>query len=174
MERHIGLLSGLLLLLGTACGDDGSGGAGGEAGDTTASSATTSASSTKSAASVTTANASTNASASTGNAAIDVELDVAPAMVAAGEMITATVTVQNFVLEAPEGQGNEPGHGHFHIYLDDATGTNYLLAGETGTVEVRIPAGTPAGPHTLRVNLGQNNHAPLVPAVEDIVDIVVQ
>jgi hypothetical protein len=103
-----------------------------------------------------------------------VELTVAPATVAAGEMITATVVVQGFVLEAPEGQSNEAGHGHFHIYLDDATGTNYLLAGETATVDVRIPANTPAGAHTLRVNLGQNNHAPLVPAVKDVVDIVVQ
>ena len=102
-----------------------------------------------------------------------VELSVTPDTMAAGDTVAATITVQNFVLEEPVGQPNEDGHGHFHIYLDDATGIDYLLAGQDPEVNVEIPSDTAPGAHTLRVSLGKNNHAPLSPAVEDIVDITV-
>jgi hypothetical protein len=103
-----------------------------------------------------------------------VALVVDPTTMSAGDVVEAQVTVTDFVLEEGMGQPNEAGHGHFHIYLDNATGGNYLLAGQTPTVNLTIPANTTAGPHTLRVSLGQNNHAPVSPAVEAIVDITVE
>jgi hypothetical protein len=103
-----------------------------------------------------------------------VEMTVTPDTVAAGGTVKATITVTNFVLEAPVNQPNEDGHGHFHIYLDGAMGGSYLVADQVPMVDVEIPASTAPGPHTLRVSLGENSHAPVIPAVEDIVDITVE
>lgn len=103
-----------------------------------------------------------------------VTLTVDPTTMAAGATIDGTVVVENFILEAPTGQPNEAGHGHYHIYLDQATGTNYLTNGQTTAVSITIPSGTSAGAHTLRISLGQNGHAALSPPVEDIIDITVQ
>jgi len=155
-----------------ACGDsstDDGGGAGGAA----------STSSTKaSSGSTTTATTGTQStSASTGTTMVEqptVQLEVTPTTMAAGDTIQGTVTVTNFVLEAPAGQPNQSGHGHYHIYLDGGTGGNYLVAGQTPTTPIKIPANTTPGAHTLRISLGQNNHAEVTPTVEDIVDITVQ
>jgi hypothetical protein len=92
---------------------------------------------------------------------------------AAGEMVTVTVAVQNFKLVAPGGP-NVPGEGHYHVYLDGATGGNYLAAGQTPTKPVTIPVGTTPGAHTLRVNISNNDHSPLTPPVEEILPITVQ
>src|SRR5262245_42369048 len=75
-----------------------------------------------------------------------VEWSVTPDTMKAGATIQATVTVTNFVLEPPGGP-LEDGHGHFHIYLDNATGTSYLVADQVPMVDVEIPAETSAGPH---------------------------
>lgn len=99
---------------------------------------------------------------------------VDPETMGAGDTVEVTVTVESFVLEEPAGQPNEDGHGHFHIYLDGATGGNYLVAGQTETVNVTIPANTAPGAHTLKISLGENSHAPLSPAVEFVVDITVE
>ncbi|MBL8744006.1 MAG: hypothetical protein JNK04_23025 [Myxococcales bacterium] len=99
---------------------------------------------------------------------------VTPDTMAAGDTVDVMVTVTGFVLEAPQGQPNEDGHGHFHIYLDGATGGSYLVAGQTEQVSLTIPANAAAGAHTLRISLGENSHAPVSPAVEDIVDITVE
>ena len=93
---------------------------------------------------------------------------------AAGETVTGTVVVTNFILEAPQNQPNEDGHGHFHLYLDGATGGNYLLNGQSSPIQITIPANTQPGAHTLRLSVSGNDHDPVVPAVEDIVDITVE
>ncbi len=107
----------------------------------------------------------------TGEASVSMTVD--PTTVAAGDDITATVTVENFVLEAPGG-ANQEGHGHYHIYLDDASGGQYLIADQEPTTTFTIPANTAAGAHTLRVSVSDNSHVPLSPAVEDVVDITVE
>ena len=86
----------------------------------------------------------------------------------------ATVAVANFTLEDPTGQPNETGVGHYHFYLDKATGGNYLLAGSGPSADVKIPKGTAAGAHTLRCSLSDNAHAPFNPPVETTVDITVE
>jgi hypothetical protein len=103
-----------------------------------------------------------------------VSMVVNPETMAAGDTVEVAVTVENFVLEEPSGQPNEDGHGHFHIYLDDASGGNYLLAGQTENVNLTIPANTAPGAHTLKISLGENSHAPVSPAVEFVVDITVE
>jgi hypothetical protein len=102
-----------------------------------------------------------------------VHLTIDPTTMKAGDTVTATVAVTHFVLEAPEGQPNQPGHGHYHIYLDQASGIDYLIANQTPTIPVQVPPGTTVGAHTLRVSLGNNDHSPLAPPVEDHVDITV-
>lgn len=97
-----------------------------------------------------------------------------PTTLAAGDTTTLTITVTNFTLEAPAGQPNAVGVGHYHVYLDAETGPNYLVADSTPTVVVMIPNATTAGPHTLKVQLFENDHTALVPEVFDVIDITVQ
>jgi hypothetical protein len=132
-----------------------------------------------------TGDASTTSSASTGvggggtggsgiggeAAAPSVSMTIDPATSPPGGTVTATVTVTNFDLVEPTGQPNQAGQGHYHIYLDDASGGNYLVAGQTPTVALHIPATASVGAHTLRVSISDNDHQPLIPAVQAIVDL---
>ena len=106
--------------------------------------------------------------------AIGVTLTVDPLSMSAGATVNGTIAVENFVLEAALGQPNQPGHGHYHIYLDDASGIDYLVSDNAPSVPIRIPEGTAPGMHTIRISLGENNHLPLNPPVEDVLDITVQ
>ena len=92
---------------------------------------------------------------------------------AAGATVTATITVTNFVLVPPTAT-NVAGQGHYHLYLDGASGGNYLAADQVPTKQVKIPLQTASGAHTLKVSLGENDHTPLQPAIEDIVNITVK
>jgi hypothetical protein len=109
-----------------------------------------------------------------GAAQATVALTLDPTTVAAGDTVEATVTVTNFVFEAPSGQPNEEGHGHYHLYLDDAVGGDYLASAQSPTVTFTMPADTAPGPHTVRISLGDHDHGPVNPPVEDIVDITVE
>lgn len=104
-----------------------------------------------------------------------VSATAAPDTLAADEMTTLTITTTNFILDpAAVGMANEAGHGHYHVYLDNETGANYLAADAAATVMVTIPAGTTAGPHTLKVQLFENDHTPLSPEVSAVVNITIQ
>lgn len=165
-KAFLGSLMGLALAAvacDTATGDA-SGGAGGTG-------STTSATGSTSATTGATTGASMTSSSSGMAAAPTISFEVNPSSMKAGDTIEATVTVENFTLVAPKAQ-NVDGEGHYHIYLDQQT--SYLVAGQTPTIQVKIPAGTAAGPHTLRINLSNNKHAPLNPPVEDVIDITVQ
>lgn len=169
MKQRFCVVLGLSLVgsLLAACGDDSAAGGAGGTGSTTSTHAATS--------SVT--SSTTDATASSTGSSMEqptIILSVDPTTFAAGSDITGTVTVTNFVLEAPHGQPNQSGHGHFHIYLDDAVGGNYLVAGQTPTISIPIPASATPGPHTLRASLGQNSHAEITPAIEDVIDITIQ
>jgi hypothetical protein len=110
-----------------------------------------------------------------GGGAATVEATANPETVAAGAVTVVTVTVTNFTLVDPAAMPpNMAGEGHYHIYLDNETGGNYLNVGFDGTEDVTIPVGTTAGAHTLRVALHNNDHTAVTPAVEDVVNITVQ
>ena len=80
-----------------------------------------------------------------------------------------SVRVQGFVLDqANYGGANVAGQGHIHYYLDNTT----LLAATTSTY-FDVPS-LPAGRHTLRAELRNNDHSALSPAVLQwvLVDVV--
>jgi hypothetical protein len=110
--------------------------------------------------------------ASTGGAA-SVTATPSATTVAPGGTLTLTISVQNFTLEAPAGQPNQAGHGHYHVYLDDAEGTDYLVADASTTVDVTIPPATADGAHTLKVELYNNDHSEITGEPEDVLDITV-
>lgn len=155
-------------LMAVACDDTtGSGGAGG-AGSTTSSVASTTG------ASMTTTGTTTGSSMSSTSSGMSgpptVSFEVNPSSMKAGDTVEATITVTNFTLVPPQAT-NVDGEGHYHIYLDQKT--QYEVAGQTPTIMVKIPAGTTPGMHTLKINLSDNKHKPLTPAVEDVIDITV-
>ncbi len=83
--------------------------------------------------------------------------------VAAGAMVSLTLQTQNFMLRDFNGQtGATPGFGHYHVYLDDATGSDYLVADHRTTVPVTVPSATTAGPHRLVISLRNDDHTEVV------------
>lgn len=88
--------------------------------------------------------------------------------------ITLTISVTDFVL-SPDGIGaaNQDGVGHYRVYLDNASGDDYLAAGADATARVMIPADISDGSHDLRVVLHNNDKSPLDPAVEGSVLLIV-
>jgi hypothetical protein len=91
--------------------------------------------------------------------------------------------VQNFNIVDKQGQANVTGEGHVHFYMDvsplpSAAGqpaipanTSALWAhvsGDSYTFE-----NVPPGVHTFAVQLVNNDHTPVVPAVSDTVTVTV-
>lgn len=133
----------------------------------------TSSSSTASTTTTTTSSSSSGTGGSGGGGGDPtISATVMPDPVAAAGMATVTITVTNFKLVPPG--PNAPGEGHYHIYLDNAVGGNYLATGQTPTKVIVIPAQTTPGMHSLRVNLTHNDHSPLSPPVETVVPFTVQ
>ena len=72
----------------------------------------------------------------------------------AGESLDVTVAVTGFELVDPaSAPPNRDGEGHYHVYLDDATGPDYLVATSALTTSVTIPDTTTPGAHVLHVVL---------------------
>lgn len=90
------------------------------------------------------------------------------------DQITLTISVSDFRL-SPEGIGgaNEDGVGHYRVYLDNASGDDYLVAAAGATAKVTIPADISDGSHDLRVVLLNNDKSPLQPPVESSVLLIV-
>lgn len=90
------------------------------------------------------------------------------------DQITLTVSVTDFRL-SPEGIGgaNEEGVGHYRVYLDNASGDDYLAASAEPTTKVTIPAEISDGSHDLRVVLHNNDESPVEPTVEGSVLLIV-
>ncbi|MFO0616303.1 MAG: hypothetical protein U0414_27170 [Polyangiaceae bacterium] len=154
----------------TGC-DTSTGDATGGAGGSGTTSATTGSSMSTGTTTGTSTGASMSSTSSGMTAAPTVSFEVNPTTIKAGANTEATVTVTNFTLVPPQAT-NVDGEGHYHIYLDQQT--SYLVAGQTPTITVKIPAGTAPGPHTLRINLSDNKHKALNPPVEDVIDITVE
>lgn len=76
-----------------------------------------------------------------------------------GQPIAISFATINFNLTAPEGQPNEPGYGHVHVYVD---GQYYELIDQVQTIYLWLPAGM----YNVSLQLVNNNHTPLSPNVE--------
>ncbi len=108
----------------------------------------------------------TTAAAAAGGAGVSVKADKTHA-VQPNDEITLTISVTDFRL-APDSIGavNQDGVGHYRIYLDDASGNDYIAVGAESTTIVTIPADITDGSHDLRVVLHNNDNSPLQPAVQ--------
>lgn len=88
--------------------------------------------------------------------------------------ITLTIEVSDFALDASKiGQGNEPGVGHYRVYLDAATGDDFLAQSADATTKITVPDDITDGSHELRVVLRNNDRSPLEPPVEGRVLLIV-
>lgn len=91
-----------------------------------------------------------------------------------GDELTLTVTVSDFTLDAGKlNEANETGIGHFRVYLDDATGDDYLAMSGDPKTTVKVPDDITDGSHEVRVALHNNDQSPLSPPVEAKVWIIV-
>lgn len=85
--------------------------------------------------------------------------------VAANANLPLMVTLMNFTARDFAGQtGVNPPNGHLHVYLDGASGGDYLIATHLTNPTVRIPAGTSAGAHRLVVSLRNDDHSEIIGA----------
>jgi hypothetical protein len=91
-----------------------------------------------------------------------------------GDEITLTVTVNKFTLDASKiGTPNEANVGHYRVYLDDASGDNFLADSGADTVKVKVPDAITDGSHQLRVVLHNNDRSPVTPAAQADVWLIV-
>lgn len=91
-----------------------------------------------------------------------------------GDELTLTIEVTDFTLDASKvGQANEIGVGHFRIYLDEASGDDYLAQGAQTTTKLKLPEQITDGSHDLRVVLHNNDQSPLEPSAEGSVLLIV-
>ena len=113
------------------------------------------------------------AAAAVSTAAVSVTADKTYA-VQPNDEITLTISVTDFRL-APDsiGAANQDGVGHYRVYLDDASGDDYLAVGAETTTKVTVPADINDGSHDLRVVLHNNDKTPLQPAVRGSVLLIV-
>lgn len=88
--------------------------------------------------------------------------------------ITVSVSVEGFELDQSRiGQQKEPGVGHYRIYLDDAGGDDFLVAGAAPNSKITLPSSITDGSHELRILLYNNDETPLDPPVEGRVLLIV-
>jgi hypothetical protein len=98
---------------------------------------------------------------------------VNPTTIAAGGQFTVTVQVTNLILDVENYGGMPiPGHGHYHVYLDQI-GDAYKLKGSAVTPQtITLPVDTAPGPHNIIFHLETNDHM-MIPGVEVTVPITV-
>src|SRR5262245_34348718 len=94
-----------------------------------------------------------------GSPEASVQVSIGTAQLDCAGTASLTVTTENFDLVAFPGEVTE-GQGHYHVYLDTATGGNYLVAEHLGLVNVRLPVSISEGEHGLRVQLMHSDHSP--------------
>ena len=94
--------------------------------------------------------------------------------VAVGGELTMELSFENFTLiEVAGGLPASPGEGHYHVYLDDADGGDYLLVSWENTAVVTIPGNVVPGEHVLRVSLRENDHTPVDPLSEVFLPVII-
>jgi hypothetical protein len=119
------------------------------------------------------AKSATPESTAAGGARLSVKADKTHAVQPKDE-ITLTISVTDFRLASDSiGAANQDGVGHYRVYLDNASGDDFLASGADPTTKVTIPADISDGSHDLRVVLHNNDKSPLDPAVEGSVLLIV-
>ncbi len=117
--------------------------------------------------------AQSSAAAAPSQAALTVKADKTHAVQPKDE-ITLSISVTDFRLAAGSiGGANQDAVGHYRVYLDDASGDDYLAEGAEPVAKVIIPAEINDGSHDLRVVLHNNDKSPLQPVVEASVLLIV-
>ena len=101
------------------------------------------------------------------------------ASVKAGDSLTLTLKVSNFLMDGHSDDGHEHEHdaectnsGHAHVYLDEAGGQLLVMA-MSDQFSVTIPPNTTVGVHKLVAQLQNNDHKPLNPTVETSIELSV-
>ncbi len=113
------------------------------------------------------------ADSSSGNPKIAVSADKTHA-VQPGDEITVSVTVSGFRLDPDRiGQANEPGVGHYRVYLNRTGGDDFLAEGAGPNVKITLPADITDGSHELIVALYNNDKTPVSPPVDAGVLLIV-
>lgn len=82
--------------------------------------------------------------------------------------IPVSFTVSDFTLVAPTGQDNVAGQGHAHLFLDQET--TYRALGVSPLTAKMVPAGM----HTLKLTLHNNDHTPIDTVAPAKVSVTVQ
>lgn len=119
------------------------------------------------------ADAKPAATAAAGGATLTVTADKTHA-VQPNDEITLTIQVTDFRLSPDSiGAANQAGVGHYRIYLDDASGDDFLTQGAEATAKVVIPGDINDGSHDLRVVLHNNDKSPVEPGIEGSVLLIV-
>ena len=84
-----------------------------------------------------------------------------------GGMLDYMVEVENFTLNGSAiGDEKMNGEGHYHLYVNDG------LIGPYTDLHRRL-SDLPAGDHTLKVELRNNDHTPLIPEVYNMVNFTI-
>lgn len=95
--------------------------------------------------------------------------------VMAGQAVVLDIAIDGLDLVDPDTTPTPAdGQGHYHVYLDDAAGADYLVKGITPEVSVTIPAATTAGAHALTVRAVANDHQLLADVVAVTLPITVE
>ncbi len=85
-----------------------------------------------------------------------------------GDEITVSVTVSGFRLDQDRiGQANEPGVGHYRVYLNKTGGDDFLVEAAGPSVKITLPADITDGSHELIVALYNNDRTPVSPPPVD-------
>ena len=114
-----------------------------------------------------------SSSVAAGGAVLSVKADKTHA-VQPNDEVTLTISITDFRLAADSiGSANQDGVGHYRVYLDDASGDDYLAVGAEPVAKITIPADVNDGSHDLRVVLHNNDKSPLQPAVEGSVLLII-
>jgi hypothetical protein len=91
-----------------------------------------------------------------------------------GDEITVSVTVSGFRLDPDRiGKANEPGVGHYRIYLNQTGGDDFLAEGAAPSIKITLPSDITDGSHELIVALHNNDGTPVSPAVDAGVLLIV-
>jgi hypothetical protein len=82
-----------------------------------------------------------------------------------GQPVEVKVKVTGLRLTPVSTAVNRPGEGHLHTYIDGSLYAMWSQVGDDDLLKL------PLGPHKVRIEVTANDHRPLSPPVDDILDL---